>query len=223
MFVREAETWVVVPKTLNILRRRLRAEGFGLPDNATLYQNLHAHGWLIGAPDRPVWELRVPRSRSNQPARLGVLRLHNPVLWAAKPPKPFTEVYLALETGTVDGQENPLNIIRSNRFQEVQKHLSFTDHAYTVSIVSMNLPKFQSLTPEQQQAILDAAQEAATYQRDLNRQQASQDLATIKEAGVEVVEEVDKDAFKSVVYEPVKATYVEQFGPDLVDAIEKQR
>jgi tripartite ATP-independent transporter DctP family solute receptor len=145
-------------------------------------------------------------------------------LWGAIPtPMAFTEVYLALETGTVDGQENPLNIIRSNRFQEVQKHLSFTDHAYTVSIVSMNLPKFQALTPDQQQALLDAAHEAAVYQRDLNRQQADQDLATIKEAGVEVVESVDKAPFKAAVYEPVKATYVEQFGSDLVDAIEKLR
>jgi TRAP-type transport system periplasmic protein len=59
-------------------------------------------------------------------------------LWVAAPkPMAFTELYLALETGTVDGQENPLNIIRSNRFQEVQSHLSFTDHAYTISIVSI--------------------------------------------------------------------------------------
>jgi TRAP-type transport system periplasmic protein len=56
---------------------------------------------------------------------------------AAPKPMAFTGLYLALETGTVDGQENPLNIIRSNRFQEVQSHLSFTDHAYTISIVSI--------------------------------------------------------------------------------------
>ena len=145
-------------------------------------------------------------------------------LWGANPtPMPFTEVYLALETGTVDGQENPLNIIRSNRFQEVQSHLSFTDHAYTVSIVSMNLRKFEGLTDEQQQVVLDAAHEAAIYQRQLNRDQEADDLAAIKKAGVEVIEDVDKEAFKKVVYEPVKATYAREFGTDLLDRIEAAR
>lgn len=142
------------------------------------------------------------------------------LLGAIPTPMPFTEVYLALETGTVDGQENPLNIIRSNKFQEVQDHLSFTDHAYTVSIVSMNLGKFEQLTEEQQQILLEAAREAATYQRKLNRDQAASDLEQIKEAGVEVVQDVDREAFKAKVYEPVKQSYVEKFGPDLVDKIE---
>lgn len=141
-------------------------------------------------------------------------------LWGANPtPMAFTEVYLALETGTVDGQENPLNIIRSNRFQEVQEHLSYTDHAYTVSIVSMNLAKFDALSEEQQEVVLQAAHEAAVFQRRLNREQESQDLATIEEAGVEVIQDIDTAPFREMVFEPVKQTYVDQFGPELVDAI----
>ncbi|QPC45246.1 TRAP transporter substrate-binding protein [Kaustia mangrovi] len=142
------------------------------------------------------------------------------LLGAAPTPMAFTEVYLALETGTVDGQENPLNIIRSNQFQEVQSHLSFTDHAYTVSIVSMNLAKFDALPEDQQKILLDAAGEAAVYQRKLNREQASSDLEAIEAAGVEVVEDVDREAFKTMVYEPVKKTYVDRFGPEIVDQIE---
>ena len=145
------------------------------------------------------------------------------LLGAIPTPMPFTEVYLALETGTVDGQENPLNIIRSNQFQEVQDHLSYTDHAYTVSIVSMNLGKFNSLPEEQQQILLDAAQEAAVFQRDLNREQATSDLEAIKAAGVEVIEDIDREAFKAIVYEPVKQTYVDQFGPEIVDQIEAMK
>jgi TRAP-type transport system periplasmic protein len=141
-------------------------------------------------------------------------------LWGAIPtPMAFTEVYLALETGTVDGQENPLNIIRSNRFQEVQRHLSFTDHAYTVSIVSMNLSRFEALEPELQEALLTAAREARDYQRNLNREQEAGDLETIKAAGVEVVEEVDTEAFRKAVFDQVKATYEAEFGSELVDAI----
>jgi TRAP-type transport system periplasmic protein len=145
-------------------------------------------------------------------------------LWGAIPtPMPFTEVYLALETGAVDGQENPLNIIRSNRFQEVQSHLSFTDHAYTVSIVSMNLARFESLDPDIQEALVTAAREAADHQRRLNREQEDDDLAAIEAAGVEVVREVDADAFREIAFEAVKATYVSEFGSDLVDAIEAKR
>lgn len=141
-------------------------------------------------------------------------------LWGANPtPMAFTEVYLALETRAVDGQENPLNIIRSNRFQEVQRHLSFTDHAYTVSIVSMNLAKFRALPEAQQKALLEAAREAAVYQRRLNREQEGQDLATIKAAGVEVVEQVDTEAFRRLAFEPVKAAFVALHGAALIDAI----
>lgn len=141
-------------------------------------------------------------------------------LWGANPtPMAFTEVYLALETRTVDGQENPLGIIRSNRFQEVQRHLSFTDHAYTVSIVSMNLARFRALPPAQQAALVEAAREAAIHQRRLNREQESQDLATIRAAGVEVVERVDREAFRRLAFEPVKAAFAAQHGTALIDAI----
>lgn len=141
-------------------------------------------------------------------------------LWGANPtPMAITEVYLALETRAVDGQENPLNIIRSNRFQEVQRHLSFSGHAYTVSIVSMNRARFRALPEAHQKALLDAAREAAVLQRRLNREQEGQDLATIKAAGVEVVERVDTEAFRRLAFEPVKATSVAQHGSALIDAI----
>ena len=61
-------------------------------------------------------------------------------LWGANPlPMAFTELYLALQTGAVDAQENPINNIYANRMYEVQKYLSLTGHAYTASIVAMNL------------------------------------------------------------------------------------
>ncbi len=141
-------------------------------------------------------------------------------IWGATPtPMAFTEVYLALETGTVDGQENPLNIIRSNRFQEVQRHLSFTDHAYTVSIVSMNKAAFDRLEPELQEVLLTTARDAAAYQRDLNRSQEEGDVQAIRDAGVEIVEDVDRYAFRDAVFDEVKATYEAQFGTELVQAI----
>src|SRR5690606_22625158 len=93
-------------------------------------------------------------------------------IWGANPsPMAFTELYLALQTGTVDAQENPVNNIYANRMYEVQKHLSFTGHAYTASVVAMNLRKFNGLPAEFQTAILESAKEAALHQRQLNEKQ----------------------------------------------------
>ncbi|MEX2519852.1 MAG: TRAP transporter substrate-binding protein [Paracoccaceae bacterium] len=145
-------------------------------------------------------------------------------IWGASPtPMAFTEVYLALETGTVDGQENPVNIIRSNRFQEVQEHMSMTGHAYTVSIVSMNLAKFKSLTEYQQNALVTAAREAAVYQRELNRAQDESGLAEIRAAGVEVIEDIDTAPFRDAVFDTVSQTYIDEHGDEVVKAIEAAR
>jgi TRAP-type transport system periplasmic protein len=141
-------------------------------------------------------------------------------LWGANPvPMPFTELYLALQTGTVDAQENPINNIFANRMYEVQKHLSLTGHAYTASIAAMSLAKFNALPADQQKAVLDAAREAGKFQRELNAKQEGENLAKIKAAGLQVIEKVDVEAFRKVVYEPVAKTYTDQHGREIVDRI----
>ncbi|MFP5405853.1 MAG: TRAP transporter substrate-binding protein [Gammaproteobacteria bacterium] len=141
-------------------------------------------------------------------------------LWGANPvPMAFTELYLALQTGTVDGQENPINNIYANRMYEVQKYLSLTGHAYTASIMAMNLAKFNSLAPELQKALLESAHEAGLFQREANRKQESDNLAKIKAAGVEVVENIDTAPFKKLAYEPVTKTYTDQYGREVLDEI----
>ncbi len=141
-------------------------------------------------------------------------------LWGANPvPMAFTELYLALQTGTVDAQENPINNIYANRMYEVQKHLSLTRHAYTASIVAMNLAKFNALPPELQQALLDAAREAGRYQRELNSRQEGENLDKIKAAGLQVVENIDVAPFRKLAYEPVTKLYTDQHGREIVDRI----
>jgi tripartite ATP-independent transporter DctP family solute receptor len=141
-------------------------------------------------------------------------------LWGANPvPMPFTELYLALQTGTVDAQENPINNIFANRMYEVQKHLSLTGHAYTASIAAMSLAKFNALPADLQKAVLDAALEAGRFQRELNAKQEGENLARIKAAGLQVIEKVDVEAFRKVVYEPVAKTYTDQHGKEIVERI----
>lgn len=180
--------------------------------------------WEIGF--RDITNGRKPVRTPADLAGLKIRTTPNPAhvqafeLWGASPtPMPFTEVYMALETGAVDGQENPINIIRSNRFQEVQKYLSMTEHAYTVSVVSMNLRKFEGLEAEQQEALVTAAREAAVTQRKLNREQNDAGIADIEKAGVEIIRDVDREAFKSAVFNEVAKAYTDEHGSELLDAI----
>jgi len=141
-------------------------------------------------------------------------------LWGASPtPMAFTELYLALQTGTVDAQENPVNNIFANKMYEVQKHMSMTGHAYTASIMVTSLEKFNALPPDQQKALMEAAREGAMHQRMLNASQEGDALAKIKAAGVAVIEKIDAEPFRRMASEQVTKTYTDQFGKEIVERI----
>jgi TRAP-type transport system periplasmic protein len=184
--------------------------------------------WEIGF--RNITNSKRPITRPDDLKGIKIRTTPNPAhvaafqaLGASPAPLAFPEVYLALQNGTVDAQENPINLIYASKFFEVQKHLSLTQHAYTVSVVAMNLAKFNALTPEQQTVILDAAKEAAVQQRKMNRDIEGENLAKMKQAGLAVVEKVDPKPFQDALGDKIKKIYVDRFGPDLVDAIEKAK
>ena len=142
------------------------------------------------------------------------------MLGADPTPMPFAEVYSALQTGTIDGQENPINHIHANKLHEVQPHLSLTHHAYTTSQSVMNANRWNGLSPEHQAAISEAALEAATYQRRLDDEEEAGSLQAMKDAGVQVVEEPDVEAFREAVAGPTRASYVEAHGSELIDQVD---
>lgn len=149
------------------------------------------------------------------PAHMEAFRL----LGANPVPMPFTEVYLALKTGTVDGQENPITLIEAMKFYEAQKYISLTHHAYTVTNVVMNLKKYQELKPEYQKALHEALHEAAVWQRRLDREIEGRALAKMKAAGLQVEEKPDVEAFRKVVADAVAEDYVKKFGREILDKI----
>lgn len=116
-------------------------------------------------------------------------------------PMAFAEVFTALQQGTIDAQENPLGIIDANKFQEVQKYVSQTQHVYTPYIIVMNLDKWNSLTPEQQAAMEKANKEATEFQRKRSQEIEDEILANFETQGVTVVNLSDdeKAAFQKVV------------------------
>jgi TRAP-type transport system periplasmic protein len=101
-------------------------------------------------------------------------------------PMNFSELYTALETKTVDGQENPFSVILSNKFYEVQKYLSKTNHTYSTNIILVSKKFWDTLSPADQKILQDAAIEARDYQRKVSREQAEQAIADLGSRGMQV-------------------------------------
>jgi len=122
--------------------------------------------------------------------------------------------------GTFDAQEHPINVTWSSKFYEVQKFLTVSNHVYSPLIVAMNRAKFESLPANYQKVIVDAAREAATFQRALNAQNASKVVADLKKSGMQVIENVDMAPFQRIVSGEIAKTFAEKNGPALLNAIE---
>ncbi len=103
-------------------------------------------------------------------------------------PLPFPELYGALESGTVDGQENPLTSIVGSKLHEAQKFLSITRHTYGPLIVLASKKSWDKLSEAEHKILIDAANEAKPYQRKVSRDAEAKALETIKAAGVRVNE-----------------------------------
>jgi tripartite ATP-independent transporter DctP family solute receptor len=132
-------------------------------------------------------------------------------------PMAWTEALTALQQGTIDGQENPLNVIAAYNINESNKYLSITRHAYAPNVILMSMRTWNKLTPEQQKIASESALEAAKYNRDLDNSMEAEWLQSLKDKGMQVSEpdlSLFRDAVKSV-YEK----YEQQFGKELIQSI----
>ena len=100
-------------------------------------------------------------------------------------PMPFAELYGALESKAVDGQENPFSVILSNKFYEVQKYLSATNHVYATNIILVSKKFWDKLSPAEQKIMQDSAIEARDYQRTVSREFATKALNELKAKGMQ--------------------------------------
>ncbi|MXN89329.1 TRAP transporter substrate-binding protein [Pasteurella canis] len=142
------------------------------------------------------------------------------ILGANPVPMPLSELYTALETRAVDAQEHPVGIVWSAKLYEVQKYLSLTNHGYTPLIVVMNKAKFDALSPALQTALVEAAQEAGAYQRQLNLENEKGIIEKMQKAGIEVIDSVDTKPFKAAIESEVRKAFIEKNGDDLVKQID---
>ena len=103
-------------------------------------------------------------------------------------PLPFPELFPALETGAVDGQENPFNTILSSKFYEVQKYLSVTNHVYSPWIVTVSKKFWDGLSRDEQKVLMDAATKSRDFERKDTREEAARSLGELKAKGMVVNE-----------------------------------
>ncbi len=142
-------------------------------------------------------------------------------LGANATPMSFGEVYAALETRAIDGQENPLVTIDTSKMYEVQKHLSLTRHAYTPFLALYSKKLYDALAPEEQKALVDCSIVGRDEQRRVSRDLTDKSLVKLKKEGMQVVEIAPAELAKmraatAPVYERHKAT----IGQDTIDRLQ---
>ena len=133
-------------------------------------------------------------------------------------PMAFPEVFTALQQGTVDGQENPLSVIISAKFDQVQKHLTLTGHVYSPCIFVMNKAAFDKLSAADKTAFLEAAKVATKANRARVDEDDAKGVADLRAKGMTVIENVDKAAFVKALA-PVNAEFEKQFGKANIEKI----
>jgi tripartite ATP-independent transporter DctP family solute receptor len=137
-------------------------------------------------------------------------------------PMAFTEVFTALQQGTVDGQENPLSVITAAKFDQVQKNLSLTGHVYSPAVILMNKAQWDKLSAADKQAFLDAAKEAVKANRARIDDDERKAVADLRAKGMVVVENIDKAKFQATLA-PVYIDFAKRFGQDNIDKIKNYK
>lgn len=121
-------------------------------------------------------------------------------------PMAWADALTALGNGTVDGEENPINVINSYKLWDSQKYVTLDGHSYSTAIITMSLDKYNSLDADTQKVFMDAAQAAAEFERAWVAAQEAGQLQAMKDNGMEVEENPDIQSFKDAV-QPVYDAY----------------
>ena len=134
-------------------------------------------------------------------------------------PMPFPELFTALQQGTVDGQENPIPVILSSKFSQVQKHLSLTGHVYSPAALILSPAVWNKLSAADKKVFTEAGKKAAAAQRKKVNDDENNGIAQLEKDGMQVVKQVNGESFRKAVA-PAYAGYAKEFGADKIAAIQ---
>lgn len=155
---------------------------------------------------------------------LKIRLMENPVhlatfktLGAYPTPMPFGELFTALQQKTVDGQENPLVIIYTSKFYEVNKYVSLTGHFYAPAILLINKQVWEKLSPEHRDIMTKSIAEARDWERKFSKDGEAKLIENLKKGGAEVIE-VDKAEWAKVL-QPVYKEFESVIGKDVIQSL----
>jgi tripartite ATP-independent transporter DctP family solute receptor len=178
--------------------------------------------WDLGF--RNVTNSKRPVTKAEDLDGLKIRVIPNPVFldtfkaFKANPvPMPFAELYGALESKAVDGQENPFAVILSNKFYEVNKYVSATNHVYAANIILVSKKFWDRLSPAEQKILHDAANEARLYQRHVSRVAAAKAVEELKAKGMQYNEvSAAEQARMRDIAKPVTEKFAASYDPAVV-------
>ncbi|PTV97401.1 tripartite ATP-independent transporter DctP family solute receptor [Rhodobacter aestuarii] len=157
-------------------------------------------------------KMRVP----NVPLFLNVWK----ALGANPTPMAFSEVFTSLQNGTIEAQENPLALIKSANFNEVQKYINKTEHVRSWIYLTISELSWEKLSAEDQAAVMDAAAAAQAYERELFTAQEAQLVGELEALGVTFVD-VDGPAFAAAAKDAVLSSVSDEIRPEVEKLFDK--
>lgn len=133
-------------------------------------------------------------------------------------PMAWTETFTGMQQGTIDGLDIPISVIYSNRFYEVAKYLSLTNHFYSPLMLTVSKKVWDKLTPEEQKILMDAAKKAGDDERKFVQQSEKKFIDEMTAKGMNINSDVKYPAFQEAV-KPLYEKYKEKVGADLLNEV----
>lgn len=137
-------------------------------------------------------------------------------------PMAFPELFTALQQGTVDGQENPIGVILSAKFPQVQKYLTISQHVYSPGLIILSPAVWNKLNDQEKGWFKQAAKAGAAAMRKKAEDDAANGIEELRKQGMEVTTDIDLAAFQEAL-KPAYAEYAKKFGQDKIDAIKNYK
>ncbi|MBK4717718.1 TRAP transporter substrate-binding protein [Azospirillum sp. YIM DDC1] len=136
-------------------------------------------------------------------------------------PLSFSELFTAMETGTVDGQENPVTTIQSSKFYEVQKYLTISKHVYSPWIVLASKRWYDGLSADERKIIAEAAAASRDFERKDSRDASKQSIAYLKDKGMQINELSDAELGRMrEMVKPAMDKFAAEGGADLLNELQ---
>jgi TRAP-type transport system periplasmic protein len=192
--------------------------GRQLVDNTVRDANVRIIGWsysgfrVLTNSRRPIRQLSdLQRLRIRVPANEVMIETYR--AWGIHPtPMAWSETFLGLQLGAIDGQDNPYMVIHAMKFSEVQQYITNIRYLFSLEPLIVSEKMFQAQTPEVQQAILDAGREASVHSAAYLVEQEDKIRAELVKQGMKIIEPANEQEWMDRAIDQVWPKYYERLG-----------